>query len=65
LSSRRILFLKTEAGDLVETARTCQTARVISLETENVRFVEEFSAEIYLSRLMFDMLLSASADACF
>jgi hypothetical protein len=43
--------------------RTSQTARVVSLETEvnvgrheNFRFDEEFIVEIYLSRLMFDML---------
>ena len=60
------------AEGLAETAHTCQTARVISLETEvnigrqeSFRSGEEFSVEIYLSRLIFDMLQSASVDACF
>jgi hypothetical protein len=72
LCARRILFLKTEAGCLAETARTGQTALVISLEMEvnigrqdNFRSDEEFSIEIYLSHLIIDMLLSASVGACF
>jgi hypothetical protein len=57
-----VLFLKTEAGGLAETVRTCQTTRVISLETEisvgrqeNFRSDKEFRVEIYLSRLIFEM----------
>jgi hypothetical protein len=64
-----LLFLKTDAGGLAETVRNCQTARVISLEAEvnigrqeNFRSDEEFGVQIYLSRLVFDMLLSASVD---